>query len=154
MPVPECIPRFSCIYFTPKGVGLASLWGERYWMHRNCLRAVAFGCSPVVLPTLCLALTISDLYIACSTLVFFFTLGLSRAAASYGPPRCQGTASALRRSSSASDSFGPIRRLTNRPRFSKKMVLFEEEIQCRQQKPATRHLQNGTYAEILLRACD
>jgi hypothetical protein len=34
--------------------------------------------------------------------------------------RCQGTACALRRSSSASDSFGPIRRLTNRPRFSEK----------------------------------
>jgi len=37
--------------------------------------------------------------------------------------RCQGAAGALRRSSSASDSFGPIRRMTNRPRLSKKMEL-------------------------------
>lgn len=44
--------------------------------------------------------------------------------------RCQGSACALRRSSSACDSFGPIRRMTNRPRFSEKMVLLKEEIQC------------------------
>jgi hypothetical protein len=39
--------------------------------------------------------------------------------------RRQGTACALRHSSSACDSFGPIRRTTNRPRFfENNLVLF------------------------------
>ncbi len=41
--------------------------------------------------------------------------------------RCQGSAAPCVVSSSACDSFGPIRPMTNHPRFSKKMVLFGGE---------------------------
>ena len=68
--------------------------------------------------------------------VSFFSsyLGLSKRVCQMRPSRCQGTACALRRSSSACDSLGPIRRMTNRPRLSEKLGLFEEKIQCRKQR--------------------
>jgi site-specific recombinase XerD len=51
------------------------------------------------------------------------------------PSRCQGTAAPCVVSSSACDSVEPTRRITNRPRFSKKMVLFEKKIQYSEQQP-------------------
>jgi hypothetical protein len=57
---------------------------------------------------------------------FLSTLRLFKSSCQMRSSRCQGAACALRRSSSACDGFGPTRRITNRQRFSKKMVLFEE----------------------------
>lgn len=49
------------------------------------------------------------------------TLGTFNDTARCGPPAVKARLGALRRCSSACDSFGPIRALTNRPRVSKKI---------------------------------